>query len=104
MLRQGGVLVGFEASGHADAGEAGCDIVCSAVSALTQTAVLGLQQRLQLPVGVSIEEGYLYCVLGQDIPKERYEQAQVLLDTLYLGLAAMEEAYGEYLSVTQREV
>jgi len=104
MLRQNGALAGFEASGHAGAGEPGNDIVCSAVSALTQTIALGLQERLKLPVGLSIEEGYLYCILGQDISGAQYEQALVLLDTLRLGLLAMEESYGEYLSVTQREV
>lgn len=104
MLYQDRALVGFEASGHAGYGEEGNDIVCSAVSALTQTFAFGLKERLQLPLGLSIEEGYLYCILGQDCTDAQLEQASILLDTLYLGLKSMEAAYGEYLSITEREV
>lgn len=37
-----GRLVGFHTEGHAGAGDAGHDLVCSAISALTQTAVNAL--------------------------------------------------------------
>ncbi len=104
MLSQSGALVGFEASGHAGYGDEGSDIVCSAVSALTQTIALGLKERLQLPLGLSIENGYLYCILGQDCTQNELEQASLLLDTLLLGLKSMEASYGEYLSITEREV
>ncbi len=104
MLRQGGELVGFEANGHAGFSRGDGDIVCSAVSALTQTIALGLTDRLLLPVGLSIEDGNMYCILGRDCTPEQCEKAQVLLDTLLLGLQSMEAAYGEYLSITEREV
>ena len=35
---------GFTIKGHADYDEAGSDIVCAAVSALSQTALLGIMQ------------------------------------------------------------
>ena len=37
-----GRLCGFIVEGHADYAEEGSDIVCAAVSALTQTALLGI--------------------------------------------------------------
>lgn len=105
MLKQGGEIVGFEASGHAEFSRNGDgDIVCSAVSALTQTIALGLTQRLQLPVGLSIQEGDMYCVLGRECTGEQCAQAGMLFDTLLLGLRSMEIAYGKYLSITEREV
>lgn len=104
MLKQGGQIVGFEANGHAGFDEEGSDIVCSAVSALTQTIALGLQERLQLPVGLSINEGSMHCILGRDCTKTQCEQAALLFDTLLLGLKSMEAAYGEYLSIMEREV
>ena len=105
MLRQGGEIVGFEARGHAEFSQDGDgDIVCSAVSALTQTIALGLTQRLQLPVGLSIEEGNMHCVLGRDCTSEQCAQAGLLFDTLLLGLRSMELAYGKYLSISEREV
>ncbi len=104
MLKQGGKIVGFKANGHAGFDEEGSDIVCSAVSALTQTIALGLQERLQLPVGLSINEGSMHCILGRECTKAQCEQAALLLDTLLLGLKSMEAAYGEYLSIMEREV
>lgn len=56
FLRSQGRLVGFDCTGHADYAEAGQDIVCSAVSALTQTAVLGLVEVAHIPAGYSISE------------------------------------------------
>lgn len=106
MLRQGGALVGYHAQGHANfAPEGEYDLVCSAVSALTQTALLGLQERLQLPLAVSVEEETgIHCVLGRECTDRQVEQASIVLDTLLLGLQSIESGYGEYLKVTEREV
>ncbi len=105
MLKQAGEIVGFEANGHAGFSQDGeGDIVCSAVSALTQTIALGITERLQLPAGLLIEEGSMHCVLGRDCTSEQCAQAGLLFDTLLLGLRSMEVAYGKYLSITEREV
>lgn len=105
MLLQGGRLIGFEAEGHAEYSEHGSDIVCSAVSALTQTAILGLRERLQLPVGVEIdEEEGLYCVLGRDCTDVQLSEASIILDTLLLGLQDIQSGYSKYLSIREREV
>lgn len=104
MLKRQGEWAGFEATGHAGFAEQGSDIVCSAVSALAQTTLLGLTERLQLPVSYEVEEGKLYCVLGQPLTNTQYEQAALLLDTLLLGLTSMHSGYGGYLNITQREV
>ena len=42
--------------------------------------------------------------VGQDCTQNELEQASLLLDTLLLGLKSMEASYGEYLSITEREV
>ena len=42
VLKKHGRLVGFEAKGHSGYAEAGEDIVCAAVSAVMQTAVIGI--------------------------------------------------------------
>ena len=48
----------LKVTGHADYSEYGSDIVCSAVSALTQTALLGLLNVAQLDIEYSINEGF----------------------------------------------
>lgn len=104
MLKRGGYLVGFEAKGHAGYAEEGHDIVCSAVSALVQTVLLGLSERLQLPLEQFMEPGDMRVQLSNDCTAEQLEQAAILLDTLQLGIRSMALGYGEYLKLTQREV
>lgn len=104
MLKKQGKWAGFEATGHADFAQEGSDIVCSAVSALMQTTLLGLTERLHLPVGCEMYEGEMVCVLEQGITAAQYEQAALLLDTMLLGLTSIQSGYGSYLNITQREV
>ena len=51
-----GALSGFDCRGHADYAEAGEDIVCAAVSALTQGTLNGLLNVLKAPVAYKINE------------------------------------------------
>lgn len=105
FLRSQGRLVGFDCTGHADYAEAGQDIVCSAVSALTQTAVLGLVEVAHIPAGYSIsEDGSLHCVIGRDTTDAQGDEAALLLNTLSAGLHAVDESYPGYLKFGCKEV
>ena len=42
-----GLITGYKVSGHAGFAAAGEDIVCGAVSVLTQTPILGLEQHFR---------------------------------------------------------
>ena len=96
---------GFESKGHADYAEQGQDIVCSAVSVLAQTAVLGLVQVAHIPAGYAIEEdGGLHCILGRDATEEQCKEAELLLKTLSAGLHAVDESYPGYLKFVSKEV
>lgn len=106
MLREGAYYVGFTASGHAGFTKGGQDdIVCSAISALTQSALLGLQEFLNLPLGVSIsEEEGIHCVLGQACTSAQVRDADIIFNTMLLGLRAIQDAYGKTLNIIEREV
>jgi len=104
MLYRQGRPVGFDASGHTGYAQQGSDIVCSAVSAVTQTAVLGLTQVLGIQVGLDMEDGRLYCILGEECEGAQLEQAQVILCTMEAGLNAIKEEYGKFLKITKKEV
>ena len=45
---QDGRITGFSCSGHSGYAEEGSDIVCAAISALTQGAVIGLKEVIGL--------------------------------------------------------
>ena len=105
VRKKNGCSVGFEVHGHAGFAPEGGDIVCSAVSALTQTTALGLTELLHLDVGLTMEKGDMQCALGPECPAVQSERAALLIDTMALGLASIEDAYGrKYLTLTQKEV
>ena len=109
MLRRQGRTVGFTSAGHANYGEAGEDIVCSAISALTQTCYLGLVQVVGLKEGaqvaVSIDETKgMTCVLADDTSGEQLEKAELLFLTMEAGLASIAEEYRKALKIRHREV
>lgn len=95
---QGRVAV-FQVKGHAEYAEFGQDVICGAVSALAQTALLGLEKVANLNPEVDISEGALSCILStREVANDR---GQVILETMILGLKDIEEGYGDYVRVRE---
>ena len=88
-------LVGYRAEGHTGYAEAGYDIVCAGVSALTQSTLNGLQNILKAPVKSDIDErtASLEAELAPEATEEQVERAQLLLETLLQGVQAIERSY-----------
>ena len=98
LYREDDRLKGFCVSGHAGYGEEGEDIICSAVSALTVNCVNSIEALTGAAMFVTEEEdgGYLEMVLQDD----QSEGAQLLLESLALGLTSIESTYGSgYIKV-----
>ena len=95
VRRSDGALVGYRATGHTGYAEAGSDIVCAAVSALTQSTLNGLRSVLKAPVMFEIDErsARLEAQLTPEATPEQVAQAQLLLRTLLEGLQAIERSY-----------
>lgn len=104
IFRSSGRLAGFEAEGHAGDAEAGENIVCAAISAITQTAVLGLGQYLGITGACEISDGYLYYMLPDDLSDETIRDAETIIGTMALGLNSIAETNGDYISIIEREV
>ncbi|GLC32212.1 ribosomal-processing cysteine protease Prp [Clostridium omnivorum] len=96
-------ILGFNIEGHAEYGEEGEDIVCSAVSALSYTIVNGITEVLKISVEHIIKDGFLQLSL-RDNNLEEIEKCQVLLETMLLGFKSMEIGYGDYIKVQVEEV
>ena len=88
-------ITGFDVKGHAGYAEAGQDIVCAAVSALTQSTLNGLRSVLKAPVMFDIDDqaATLQAELTPEATGEQVKQAQLLLVTLLEGLQAIERSY-----------
>lgn len=86
-------FVSVRANGHAFFSEYGSDIVCSAVSALLQTLLLGAV-RLGVPEEqMKIADGNLLFTLPSVMDCEKLVKFDFLADTIF---AALEEIKKEY--------
>ena len=93
--RPDGALTGYRAEGHTGYAGAGSDIVCAAVSALTQSTLNGLKNVLKAPVMFDIDEAaaILEARLTPEATEAQVLEAQLLLRTLLEGLQAIERSY-----------
>ncbi|MDD2422139.1 MAG: ribosomal-processing cysteine protease Prp [Heliobacteriaceae bacterium] len=97
-------ILGFKADGHAGAAPAGEDVVCAGVTAITFTAVNGLEHFLGA-AAIDVYApglGVLKCILQDPLRGDPAGKAQVILETMYLGLQNLAKVYPEYLFVEQR--
>jgi len=108
MLHRNGRTVGFTSAGHAGYGEAGEDIVCSAISALTQTCLLGLTDVVGLDeqtLNWSVDElKGITCILSCDTDEEQQTKAGLLFETMEAGLNSIKASYRRSLKIRHREV
>ena len=104
VIREQGTPVGFELTGHADQGAYGEDIVCAGISAITETALLGITDILKLDAAWTREDGHLRCELSRDIAGEDLEKAAIVFNTMIAGLTSLRQAYPKSLKFSYREV
>jgi len=100
IRRRADRIAGFCVRGHAGLAPRGRDIVCAAVSALTQAAVAGLEDHLGLRPRVVIGPGYLECELPPG--EEEDPRAQAILATMLLGLRGVAEGQPGRVQVRER--
>lgn len=99
--RPDGALVGFAVRGHSGLRRSGHDIVCAAVSVLTQTVALGLERRVGVHVQVWAGDGELVCTLPDGLSASDLGRCQDLLETMCLGLQEVAVAYPQRLQVSE---
>ena len=104
VLEKRGRLVGFDATGHTGYAEEGEDIVCAAVSAITQTAVIGITEVIKAPCALDISDGELHLMLERSVKGKQLEQAELIIGTMLAGLRSIETDYSDYLKLEKREV
>ena len=73
VFTHAGRAVGFLLKGHAGYGEQGEDLACAGISAITQTALLGITDVLKIKAKVTLEEGNALCLLSEDTPEGERE-------------------------------
>lgn len=97
-------IISFSVEGHADADEHGKDIVCASVSILTQTSVLALYEVADIDVIYEMDDGWLFCQLPDNISGLQRERANIILETMIIGIKGTLELYRDYIKLQYEEV
>jgi uncharacterized protein YsxB (DUF464 family) len=103
VRREAGRVISFRVSGHAGFADAGEDIVCAGVSAITQTALIGLTHYLPEEPRTDMREGFLEVILPP-LDAVGQEKASLLLETMLLGLVSLRCAYPTHIQLDTQEV
>ncbi|MEJ6400558.1 ribosomal-processing cysteine protease Prp [Nicoliella lavandulae] len=98
----GDTITSFELTGHADSGEYGQDIVCSAVSALSITTTNALQAVAGVDPEIesdSVNGGLLKVRVPVISNHEQSLQVQTLLAAFELGMSDIAKSYSQYVNL-----
>ena len=98
-------IMTIEATGHSGYAEEGSDIVCSAVSTLTESLINGLEEVVGIHTKYVIDEEipHLSVSLPKDISPRQMEDAQVLMRSTYLGLKNIADSYSQYINIKEKQ-
>ena len=105
IYRKDGKICGVELTGHAGYAKSGRDIVCSAVSVLTLNTINAIEQFTEIPFRCEADEkngGFLKVLFPLEGMADH--DTQLLLQSLELGLSAIETEYNRYFTLINKEV
>ena len=101
MFKMKNLFRGFECSGHTGYGEFGKDVLCAAISGITQSIVIGLEDvcKIDLELTRNDSKGYIKVLIPNNVDGAVIAKSQVLLETLYLSMQDLIEGYSKYISM-----
>lgn len=96
-------IIGFEVEGHAGYSEYGKDIVCSAVSAICESAVLGITKVIKLNCEFKKDDtkGKLKLILDKNVNQVDLKDAQIIFRTMKISLEDLLENYNKYIKMEE---
>ncbi|WP_342432455.1 ribosomal-processing cysteine protease Prp [Neobacillus sp. FSL H8-0543] len=90
----------FEISGHAFFANRGKDIVCAGVSAVSVGTINAVHALTGVTPEIENGDGFLRCVVPENLPADTYEKVQLLLEGMAVSLRTIEEEYGKHIKIT----
>ena len=95
-------IVSFSLNGHAGYDVNGKDIVCAAVSAVTNMVLIGLNEILKIKLKFEkADGGYIKVELPEDINPEKMVSAQILAESMVSEFLDIESNYKGYILVKE---
>ncbi len=98
---------GYRICGHAGFAKKGEDIVCSAVSILAINTANAIEALAKAKLCCDANEqrgGYLQVIVTDLKQCKRLHDAELLLNTMVLGLESIAQQYQKYIRLTYKEV
>lgn len=105
FFRKSGRIISVTYDGHAEYDTHGKDIVCAAVTAQCMMAYNGIDQLMRIPNQLDLKPdgGYLSFSIDKASLDEQ-KKAQLLMETLHMGIKAVEMQYGNFIKLSEEEV
>ena len=111
FYRSGGVFYGFEECGHSGYGEAGDDILCAALSAMTMLIINTVEVAYASDIDYSIDEGATRVVVRaksalpefEEDERKRYAVSGLFMSYFY-QLNDLVEEYYDFLNVDVKDI
>ena len=103
VVKKNGKIHSLTCQGHTGYGEEGEDIVCSALSSIVQTALLGLLRVAGINVHYEIQDqcGYLHFSLPDEMSEMEMHDADVILTTMWLGIMDLHEGFSDFIELEE---
>ncbi len=91
----------IECDGHTGYGVSGEDIVCSALSSIVQTAVLGVVAVAGVNAKVTRDDqrGYLKLIIPEGITEDQRYDVNVILETMLCGVGDLYSGYSDFIEL-----
>ena len=104
IAKKGELINTIEVAGHSGYADEGSDIICAAVSTLTQNCEKGLKEMLKINTKFIIDENipHLSVSLPNDLSEKDMKDAQILMKSTYLGLKDLADSYPKYINIKEK--
>lgn len=101
ITKKNGEIVKVVCDGHTNYGVSGEDIVCSALSSIVQTAVLGVLMvaGVNLDLTRNEDRGYLAFEVPNNISQTQRHDVSVILNTMLCGISDLREGYSDFVEL-----
>ena len=101
ITKKNGEIVKVVCDGHTNYGVSGEDIVCSALSSIVQTAVLGVLMvaGVNLDLVRNEDRGYLAFEVPNNISQTQRHDVSVILNTMLCGISDLREGYSDFVEL-----
>ena len=102
IRKSNGEYTGFSSKGHAGYAEAGFDIICAAVSALTVNTINSIEKFTDDAFKAEAKDGMLRWKFTE-FPLSK--ETNLLMNSLILGLYDIQENYGKnYIKIIEKSL